>query len=147
MTESADGAVLAAGAETENTQSLRDNDALLLVVRRRNTLEDLQALHSSSTAGGLVGNHAADSLVQDAGRSAEVEGTTTSRVETGDLAEVGVVLDYCGGEKKTMSAVCYPDVRASKHLHILPIYSIECRKFRLLPILLPSHPSSQNKQK
>lgn len=103
MAESADGAVLAAGAETKNTQSLGNNDALLLVVRGRDALEDLQALHSSSTAGGLVGNHAADSLVQDAGRSAEVEGTTTSRVETGDLAEVGVVLDYCGGEKTHVS--------------------------------------------
>jgi hypothetical protein len=40
-----------------------------------------------------VGNHAADSLVEDAGRSAEVEGTTASGVETSHLAEVGVVLD------------------------------------------------------
>jgi hypothetical protein len=40
-----------------------------------------------------VGNHTADGLVEDAGRSAEVEGTTTGRVETSHLAKVGVVLD------------------------------------------------------
>ena len=40
---------------------------LLLVVGGRNTLENLQVLHSGGTTGGLVGNHAADSLVEDAG--------------------------------------------------------------------------------
>ena len=94
MAETANGAVLAAGAQTQDTESLGDNDTLLLVVGRGNTLEDLQALKGSSTTGGLVGNHAADSLVEDAGGSAEVEGTTTSGVETGHLAEVGVVLHY-----------------------------------------------------
>lgn len=75
VAQTANGAVLAARAEAEDTQSLGDDDALLLVIRGRNTLEDLEALHSGGTTGGLVGNHAADSLVEDAGRSAEVEGT------------------------------------------------------------------------
>ena len=91
--QTANGAVLAAGAQTEDAQSLGNDDALLLVVGRGNTLEDLKALHGGGTTGGLVGNHAADSLVEDAGRSAEVEGTTASGVETSHLAEVGVVLD------------------------------------------------------
>ena len=75
MAQTANGAVLAARAEAEDTQSLGDDDALLLVIRGRNTLEDLEALHSGGTTGGLVGDHAADSLVEDAGGSAEVEGT------------------------------------------------------------------------
>lgn len=93
VTETADGAVLAAGAETQNTQSLGNDNALLLVVGGRDTLEHLEALHGGGTAGGLVGNHAADSLVEDAGGGTEVEGTTASGVETSHLAEVGVVLD------------------------------------------------------
>ena len=40
-----------------------------------------------------MGHHTADGLVEDAGRSAEVEGTTTGGVETSHLAKVGVVLD------------------------------------------------------
>jgi len=81
VAESADGAVLAAGAETEDAESLGNNHTLLLVVRGRDTLEDLEALKSSSTAGGLVGNHSADSLVEDAGRSTEVEGTCDIQVQ------------------------------------------------------------------
>lgn len=38
-------------------------------------------------------DHASDDLVEDAGWGAEVEGTTSSGVVTGDLAEVGMVLD------------------------------------------------------
>jgi hypothetical protein len=93
VAQTADGAVLAARAEAEDTQSLGNDDTLLLVIRRRNTLEDLEALHSGGTTGGLVGNHAADSLVEDAGRGAEVEGAATGGVVTGHLAQVGVVLE------------------------------------------------------
>jgi hypothetical protein len=93
VAETANSAVLAAGAEAQDTESLGNDNTLLLVVGRGDTLEDLEALHGGGTAGGLVGNHAADSLVEDAGRSAEVEGTTASGVETSHLAEVGVVLD------------------------------------------------------
>jgi hypothetical protein len=92
VAESTDGAVLAAGAESEDTQSLGNDNALLLVVGGRNTLEDLESLQSSSTTGGLVGDHSADGLVEDAGGGTEVEGTTTSGVVTSHLAKVGVVL-------------------------------------------------------
>ena len=93
MAETTDSAVLAAGLQPQDTEGLGDDDALLLVVGRGNTLEDLKALESGGTTGGLVGNHAADSLVEDEGRSTEVEGTTASGVEASHLAEVGVVLD------------------------------------------------------
>jgi len=75
MAKTADSAVLAAGLEPQNTEGLRNNHLLLLVVRGRNTLENLEALKGGGAAGGLVGDHAADSLVEDTGGSAEVEGT------------------------------------------------------------------------
>lgn len=91
--QTTDSAELAAGLETENTESLGNDDLLGLVVGRGDTLEDLEALESSGTTGGLVGDHATDSLVENSGGSAEVEGTTASGVVTGDLSEVGVVLE------------------------------------------------------
>lgn len=52
-----DGAVLASGLEAEDAESLGDNHLLLAVVRRGNTLEDLQALESGGATGGLcIGN-------------------------------------------------------------------------------------------
>lgn len=117
MGETANGAVLAAGAETQDAESLGNDNALLLVVGRGDTLEDLKALHSGGTTGGLVGNHAADSLVEDAGRSTEVEGTTASGVETSHLAEVGVVL-HC--RSKFESAFCPKPVPAwLTQVHVL----------------------------
>lgn len=125
--ETANGAELAAGLQSQDTESLGDYHLLLLVVGRGNTLEDLEALKSGGTASSLVGDHATDGLVEDTRRGAEVEGTysgqvrhlnvlelsisarrqsrarmymyvcwltTASRVVTGHLAQVGVVLDY-----------------------------------------------------
>lgn len=94
MAQTANGAVLAAGAQTEHAESLGNDDTLLLVVRRGNTLEDLKALHGGGTTGSLVRNHTTDGLVEDARGGTEVEGTSASRVETSHLAKVGVVLDY-----------------------------------------------------
>jgi len=91
--QTADSAELAAGLESENAESLGNDDLLGLVVRRGDTLEDLKALESSGTTGSLVGDHTTDGLVEDSGRSAEVEGTTTGGVVSGDLSEVGVVLE------------------------------------------------------
>jgi hypothetical protein len=73
--QTADSAELAAGLESENAESLGNDDLLGLVVGRGDTLEDLKALESSGTTGSLVGDHATDGLVEDSGRSAEVEGT------------------------------------------------------------------------
>lgn len=75
VAQTANSAVLAARLQTENAQGLGDNHLLLSVVGRGNTLEDLEALQSSGTTGGLVRDHATDGLVEDSGRSAEVEGT------------------------------------------------------------------------
>lgn len=75
VAQTADSAVLAAGLQTQDTESLGDDHLLLLVVGRGNTLEDLETLKGSGTAGGLVGNHAADSLVENARGGTEVEGT------------------------------------------------------------------------
>lgn len=124
MAETADSAVLAAGLEAEDAESLGDDHLLDLVIGRGDTLEDLQSLHRRGTTGSLVGHHASDGLVEDAGGGAEVEGTcstlarlrfefrsvmcdveqltatrgllltTSGGVVPGHLAEVSVVLDY-----------------------------------------------------
>jgi hypothetical protein len=65
VAETANSAVLAAGLEAENTESLGNDHLLLLVVRGRDTLEDLKALESGGTTGSLVGDHATDGLVED----------------------------------------------------------------------------------
>jgi hypothetical protein len=75
VAETTDRAVLAAGLQAENAESLGDDNALLLVVRRGNTFEGLQALHSGITTRGLVRNHATDGAPEHLGGSAEVEGT------------------------------------------------------------------------
>ena len=98
VAQAADGAVLATGLQAEDTEGLGNDHLLLLVVGRGNTLEDLEALESGGTTGSLVGNHATDGLVEDAGGSAEVEGTTTSGVVSGDLAHVGGKLELSAEE-------------------------------------------------
>jgi hypothetical protein len=84
-----DCAVLATGLESEDAERLGDDHLLLLVVRGRDTLEDLKPLESGGTAGGLVGDHTTDGLVEDAGRGAEVEGalSSVSTVPEGDRAD------------------------------------------------------------
>lgn len=93
MAEATHCAVLAAGLQAEYTKSLGDNKLLDFVVWGRNTLKNLEALESGSSAGSLVGNHATDGLVENPGGCAEMEGTTPGRVVTCDLAQVVVVLD------------------------------------------------------
>jgi hypothetical protein len=93
VSETADSAVLAAGLQPQNPQGLGNDNALLLVVGGRDTLEGLETLHGGVTAGGLVGNHATDGAPEHLGGSAEVEGTTTGGVETGLLAHESLVLD------------------------------------------------------
>ena len=75
VAESADGAVLAAGLEAEDTEGLGNDHALLVVVRRRNTIEGLQALQSGGTTGSLVRDHTTDGAPEHLGGSAVVPGT------------------------------------------------------------------------
>jgi hypothetical protein len=75
VAETSNGAELAPRLEAEDAEGLWNDHPLLAVVWGRNTLEDLQAFHGGGATGGLVGNHTTDGLVEDAGGSAEVEGT------------------------------------------------------------------------
>jgi len=91
LAQTSDGAVLPSWLQPQDSQSLRNNHALLGVVWGRNTLEDLEPLKSSLATGSLVGNHTTDGLVENPGGGTEVEGTV-SLVETGSLAEVCMIL-------------------------------------------------------
>jgi hypothetical protein len=73
--DTANGAVLASGTQTQDTKSLWDDDALLLVIWGRDALKGLEAIQSSGTSSSLVWNHAADSSVEDFRGSAKVKGT------------------------------------------------------------------------
>jgi hypothetical protein len=90
--ETADGAVLAAGLETEDTEGLGDDHALLVVVGRGDALEGLEAVHGSVTTLGLVRDHATDGAPEHLGRRTVVPWTTARRVETGLFAEESLVL-------------------------------------------------------
>jgi hypothetical protein len=76
-----DGRVLAAGFEAENAQGLGDDDALLAVVRRGDTLKELDALERGGSARCLVWDHAANGAVDDPGGGAEVERTVLLGVD------------------------------------------------------------------
>ena len=93
VAKTADSAVLAAGLQPQDTEGLGNDDTLLLVVGGRDTLEGLKTLHGGSTTGSLVRDHATDGAPEHLGGSAEVEGTTTSRVEPGLLAHESLVLN------------------------------------------------------
>ena len=88
--------VLPARLEAEHTESVRNDQLLLAVVRLRHTLVDLEALESSGTTGSLVGNHTADSTEEDARRSAVVERTVLLRVDKVALVHESVVLELFG---------------------------------------------------
>ena len=73
MAESANRAVLSSGLQSQDPQSLGNNNSLDLVIWWWDTLEDLKSLESSGTTGSLVGNHSADCLVEDSRWGTEVE--------------------------------------------------------------------------
>ncbi|KAI6776373.1 hypothetical protein HG530_000318 [Fusarium avenaceum] len=86
--QTTDSAELAAGLESENAESLGNDDLLGLVVGRGDTLEDLKALESGGTTSSLVRHHTTDGLVEDSGGSAEVEGTYIERCSATDRSRV-----------------------------------------------------------
>lgn len=92
MAQPPDGAVLPSWFQPQDPQGLRNDKTLLGIIRGRDTLKDLEAFESGLTTRGLVGNHTANGLVEDAGRGAEVKGAVC-RVETVTFPKVGVVLD------------------------------------------------------
>lgn len=86
-----DSAVLAARLQSQNTECLRHNHALRPVVGRGDTLEELEAFKSSRTTGSLVGNHSADSPVENLGGGAVMEGARLFGVDDVTLVEEVVV--------------------------------------------------------
>lgn len=94
-----EGGVLAAGLQAEDTEGGGDDDLLDLVLGRGDTLVELKAAEGGGTTRGLVGDHTADSLVEDARRSTVVEGTGLLGVDNVTLVEVGVVLELVTEER------------------------------------------------
>jgi hypothetical protein len=76
-----EGAELPAGLEAEDTESGGDNHLLDLVLCGGHTLEKGETGQGGGTTRCLVGNHAADGLVEDTRRSAVVERTALLGVD------------------------------------------------------------------
>jgi hypothetical protein len=86
-----DGAVLAAGLQPQHSESFRDDHALFAVIRRGDTLEELETLKGGSSACSLVGDHATDCTVEDFGGSPVMERTGLLGVDDMALMEEVVV--------------------------------------------------------
>ncbi len=84
-------AVFTARLQSENSQGLRDNHALLPVVGRGNALEELEALKSCRTASRLVRNHTANGPVENLGGSTVMERTRLFGIDDMALVEEVVV--------------------------------------------------------
>lgn len=89
--QTAENAECTSGAKTEYTEGVRDDHALSLVIRRRDTLEDLKTGKSLLTTNSLVGNHTADSAPEDLGGRSQVEGSSLG-VDVATLAQERVVV-------------------------------------------------------
>lgn len=89
--------VLSTWLQSQNSQSLWNDNSLLLVVWRWDTFKDLQTFHGSLTTSSLVSNHTTDSLVEDSRWGSEVEWTTVF-VESSSLSQVIVVLQLVSEE-------------------------------------------------
>lgn len=85
------GAVFASRLEAQYPEGLRDDHALLAVVRGRNALEKLEAFQSCRAASSLVGDHAADGPVEDLGGCTMVEGAGLFGVDDVALVQEVVV--------------------------------------------------------
>lgn len=98
-----DSAVLATRLESQDTKGGGNDHTLLTVVWWRNTLEKLEALESSGTTGGLVGDHPTDGLEENLRWCTVVEGTRFPRVDDMALVEKIVIAQLC---KKSMLTNC-----------------------------------------
>lgn len=98
LSEVAQDGDTAVGRKLEGAESLRNNNALNLVIRRRDTLENLQVSQSGGTTSGLVRQHATDGAPEHLGWGAEVEGTT-ARVGVNVLAQERQEL-HCNGQQQ-----------------------------------------------
>merc|ERR1719414_108305 len=91
MSESAKAAEPPAVLEPEDLEGGGDDHPLLLVVGRGHSLEGLQTLQSGLPALGLVGDHPANTSVEDLAGGAEMEGASSGQDVAPLLQEVEVL--------------------------------------------------------
>jgi len=87
VSESSEDAEFAVRLESEDAECRGDDVPLSLVVRSRNSLVGAVTFHRVLSTGQLVGQHAADGLVEDSGRSPVMEGSSFG-VDQTPFAEV-----------------------------------------------------------
>ena len=91
MAEPSQRAELPTTLQSEDLQSRWDHHLLLLVVRRRNSLECLQTLESILSSLGLVRSHSSDGSPEDLGGGSEVESSTAGLDVTSLSQEVKIL--------------------------------------------------------
>jgi hypothetical protein len=90
-----DCAVLPARLQSQYSESSRDDDSLLLVVRRWDTLEELESLNGSCASWCLVRQHSSDGSEEDLAWCSEVERTGFLGVDQMSLVQELVVAELC----------------------------------------------------
>lgn len=89
--QSLDRAELPAGLQSQDTECLGHDHALLAIVWWGDALVELETLEGGCAAGGLVGRHTTDGAEEDFGRGAVMEGARLFRVDDMALVEEVVV--------------------------------------------------------
>jgi len=114
-----DGAVLATRLQPQNPQSFWDDHLLLSVVRWGNTLKEFKAFNCGSATGGLVGQHPADGLEENARWRAVMEGSRLLGVDNVALVQEVMVPQLVPEE-----AAADINLLASDHNDLLPRESL-----------------------
>ena len=78
MAQSTNGTIFPPRLQPKHPKCLWYDHALLLVIWGRDTLEDFQTLHCCCTTSSFVWNHSSNSLVENARRCTEMEGSCSS---------------------------------------------------------------------
>ena len=96
------------GFDSENLESLWHNHALLLVIWEWDTLEDLKALESGFTSGGLVREHSTKRSPEHAGWSSEVL-ELPSWVGIDSLSKELMIVEVISEERTRKNKLLTPD--------------------------------------
>ena len=104
--------------ETKDSQSLRDDDSLDLVVGVGNSLDDLDSAEGVSTTDGLVWEHASDRSPENLRGSAEMEGAA-SGVDVASLVQESEVAELVAVERSGNVNFIGPDGNNSLSLEEL----------------------------
>lgn len=143
VTDPLESTEFSSGLQSENSESGGDDHLLHSVLGGGDTLVKLESLEGGSTSGRLVGDHTSDSLVEDSGRSSEMEGTRllgvndvslwgkSRQVKMISMNIIGIQKAKAGGRCRTASITYFEKLKISILLETTPQLFL-----RLMPSVL-----------